>query len=187
MTLAIAVDVLKSESRKFRMIFSVVSKEDGINLSTIAPFGIRPEVGTPISTAPPAASTATPVTVKGPCARAYTSPSIPRNSVSIRFPPRRLSAEPTVETFTSIRCPGLANGGTSAVTNTAARLSVCSGCCACCSANLTMFSPRSNSDTGPSTLTPSPDKSEVRLCPVTLRSLPSPVPESPPTSPYPIS
>ena len=131
MTLAIAVDVLKSESRKFSMIFSVVSKEDGINLSTIAPFGIRPEVGTPISTAPPAASTATPVTVKGPCARAYTSPSIPRNSVSIRFPPRRLSAEPTVETFTSIRCPGLANGGTSAVTNTAARLSVCSGCCAC--------------------------------------------------------
>ena len=94
----------------------------------MAPLGIRPDVGTPISTLEPAASTEIPVTVSAPWASAYTSPSIPLSSVNTRLPPRRLSAVPTVDKLTSSFWPGLAKGGTSAVTRTAARLSVCMGC-----------------------------------------------------------
>ena len=44
----IAVDVEKSASRIFRTMCSELSKGVATILSTVAPFGIRPEVGTPI-------------------------------------------------------------------------------------------------------------------------------------------
>ena len=66
----IAVEVEKSASRILSTICSEVLNGVSIIRSTVAPFGMRPEVGTPICTLLPAASENTPVTVRGPCAMA---------------------------------------------------------------------------------------------------------------------
>jgi hypothetical protein len=61
-----------------------------------------------------------PLTMRLPCATAYTSPSAPRSGAISSVPPRRLPALPIDATVTSIVCPGLENGGNSALTVTAA-------------------------------------------------------------------
>jgi hypothetical protein len=56
---------------------------------------------------------------------AYTSPSAPRSGIMIKLPPRSEPALPMEETVMSICWPGLANGGRSACTMTAATFLSC--------------------------------------------------------------
>ena len=98
----ISLAVVKSPVRTFKTICCERLNGDSTIRSTDAPFGIRPAVGTPIVISSPAAFTSTPVDVRAPWARAYTSPSTPRSRVRIRVPPRSDSAAPIVDTFTSI-------------------------------------------------------------------------------------
>ena len=98
-----AVVVVKSCSRTFIITNSVFSNGVSTIRSTVAPLGMRAEVGTPTATLEPAALASIPVVVTIPCAKAYTSPSTPRKLVMIKVPPRKLLALPKVPTLTSIR------------------------------------------------------------------------------------
>ena len=66
----IALAVEKSDSRMLSTICSALSNGDSTIRSTVAPFGIRPDVGTPICILLPAASAETPLTVNAPWATA---------------------------------------------------------------------------------------------------------------------
>ena len=61
---------------------------------------------------------------------------MPRNCVIIKVPPRKDSATPMADTLTSIRCPGLAKGGISAVTITDAKFSTLTSFFAFCAAKV---------------------------------------------------
>ena len=91
--------------------------------STDAPRGMRPTVGiftvrdelsAPVTPRPP--------TTMFPCAIAYVSPSAPKSGAINKVLPQETRAL-IVDTVTSIACPGLVNGGKSAVIITAAELS----------------------------------------------------------------
>ena len=63
------VAVVKSGLLRFRMIASPCARLDGTAFSTVAPFGMRPELGTlTVSFEPSAASAPKPLTIRLPCA-----------------------------------------------------------------------------------------------------------------------
>ncbi len=98
----------------------------GTARSTLAPFGTRPELGTLIEMREPSLPcTPKPLTTRLPWPIAYTSPSIPRNGVINRLPPRKLVALPMESTVISMVWPGFENAGRSARTVTAATFFNC--------------------------------------------------------------
>ena len=102
-------------------MFLLVRKFDGTTRSTVAPFGIRPTVGTfTVNDLPSSPEAPSPPTTKLPCANAYVSPSAPSNGVIRRVPPFNDCAPTRVDTVISMVCPGFMNGFRSAVTITAA-------------------------------------------------------------------
>ena len=123
-TSATLLAVEKSPRCRLSITKSVFKNSVGTSLSTDAPRGIRPTVGiftvreelsAPVTPRPP--------TTMFPCAIAYVSPSAPNSGAINKVPPLRDPAPPIVDTVTSIACPGLVNGGKSAVIITAAALS----------------------------------------------------------------
>ena len=67
--LTMAVVVVKSDSRTFMTTWSDFSNGVSTMRSTVAPPGMRAEVGTPMLTLEPAALVSTPVAVSAPWAR----------------------------------------------------------------------------------------------------------------------
>ena len=177
MALMMAVVVVKSPSRTFKMSCSAVANGFSTMRSTVAPAGTRAEVGTPMLTLEPAALASMPVAVSAPWASAYTSPSAPRRLVSSKLPPRRLVALPMAETLTSIFWPGLAKPGSSAVIMTAATFLMSMAL------DVLVCEAASKSAKGPSMLTPMRLSMVFKLWAVNDTSEPSPVPCKPTTRP----
>ena len=120
-TAAIRAAVVKSAWRNCSRIFELGIGE-GEPRSMIAPLGTRPAVGWfNVELDPPPPAENPPVTTE-PCAAAYTCPSAPFNGVSNSRPPCRFLASPIAAAVTSSRAPGWANGGSVAVSITAAVL-----------------------------------------------------------------
>ena len=87
---------------------------------------MRPAEGTLTAMREPSLpETPKPPTTRLPCAMAYTWPSAPRSGVMIKLPPRSEPALPMDDTVMSMVWPGLANGGRSACTVTAATFLSC--------------------------------------------------------------
>ena len=68
--LMMAVVVVKSLSRTFKISCSAVANGLSTIRSTVAPAGMRPDVGTPMATFEPAAEASMPVVVRLPWAKA---------------------------------------------------------------------------------------------------------------------
>ncbi len=86
----------------------------------MAPFGMRPAVGTPCETVSAWPAASKPVTVTAPCALARVWPSGPASCVRSSVPPISDVASPNEDTVTSSRWPESVPTARSAVTITAA-------------------------------------------------------------------
>ena len=121
-TASIRAAVVKSGFLSARRMSRIWEKSKPTSRSTRAPAGISPEVGTPSVTVSASPSATTPPAMIAPCATAYIWPSAAFSGVITSVPPSRLEASPIAETVTSTWLPARENGGSAAVTSTAATL-----------------------------------------------------------------
>ena len=125
MVSAISCAMVKSSSFSCKLRVLPAPNWLGNSRSIIAPLVIRPPFSWLTWTLLPPADAPAPPTRMLPCASAYTWLSTPLSGVINNVPPRKLLAFPIEETTTSMVCPWRPNGGSDAVTITAATFLSC--------------------------------------------------------------